>query len=273
LIVPSLALRQILTIPHENVFLNEEPRMSEIHSNQSGSATLRPRTDTTDHLLLKAFLLLSLVSLVFAAVPEVDLIVSRLFWNPNSGFQLGSESAMIAFRDFTIFLPWAVTGVAAALLLLTSSCEGIIKPPAPHKLFFLMAFFLSGPRVCVELIKIVVARAPPLALEEFGGSALFTPPWELTNQCVGNCSFISGEAANAFALLTLVVLVKPRYSMFYLIGVNIAAAAISLATVASGAHFLSDVVIAWTVMLVIAVMLWRSFARKAAKIDALFGSR
>nr|CAD6405303.1 phosphatase PAP2 family protein [Rhizobium sp. Q54] len=78
------------------------------------------------------------------------------------------------------------------------------------------------------------------------------------------------EAASAFALLTLVVFIKPRYSTLYLGVVGIVAAAFSINRVVFGGHFLSDVVIAWNVMFVLAVLLWRSFSRNAPQIDALF---
>ncbi|ODN67439.1 phosphatase PAP2 family protein [Methylobrevis pamukkalensis] len=119
----------------------------------------------------------------------------------------------------------------------------------------------------------LVARARPKALEEFGGDAFFTPPWELTDQCVKNCSFISGESASAFALLTLVVFVRPKYAIVYLGAVGLLAAGFSFTRVLHGAHFLSDVVIAWNVMLIWAILLWRIFSRNAPQIDAIFAGR
>lgn len=253
--------------------LNEEPRMNVTHLSQSEKAISKPATDKTKDLLLQAFILLGFVSIIFAAVPEVDLIVSRLFWNPASGFELNSNSALIAFRDVNRFLPWAVIGVAAVLLIQNPILRRFKQPPVPHKLLFVITFFAAGPGLSVHLIKMLVGRARPRAVQEFGGNAFFTPPWELTNQCARNCSFISGESASAFALLTLVVFIKPKHSIVYLGTVGILAASFSLTRVLHGAHFLSDVVIAWNVMLVLAILLWRLFSRNAPQIDAIFAAR
>ncbi|MFN7025054.1 MAG: phosphatase PAP2 family protein [Pseudorhizobium sp.] len=247
--------------------------MNVTHLSQSEKALSKTDTDKTKDFLLQALILLGFVSIIFAAFPEVDLIVSRLFWNPDSGFELNNNSDLIAFRDLNRFLPWAVIGVAAVLLIPNPLLRSLKHPPAPHKLLFVITFFAAGPGLLVHLIKMLVSRARPRALQEFGGDAFFTPPWELTDQCVRNCSFISGESASAFALLTLVVLIKPKYSIVYLVAMGILAASFSFTRVLHGAHFLSDVVIAWNVMLVLAVLLWRIFTRNAPQIDAIFAAR
>jgi membrane-associated PAP2 superfamily phosphatase len=273
LAVRSSVLRQNLTIQKENVVLNEEPRMSETHLHRSEDALSRRVTDDNKGLLLQTFLLLSFVSIVFAAVPALDLIASRYFWDPSSGFALQNNGALIVFRDVIGFLPWVVIGLAAALFIPNSILGRFVQPPAPHKLLFVMAFIGAGPGLSVPLIKMLVARARPRDLIEFGGNALFTPPWQFTNQCTNDCSFISGESASAVALLTLVVLIRPKYSITYLMGINIMAVAISFASIATVAHFLSDVVIAWNVMLSIAVLLWGICSRNAQQIDAMVSRR
>jgi membrane-associated PAP2 superfamily phosphatase len=247
--------------------------MNVTHLNQPREALSNPATDSAKDFLVQATILLGLVSIIFAAVPEVDLTVSRFFWNPDSGFDLNSNSALIAFRDVNRFLPWAVIGIAAVLLVPSPLLRGLRQRPAPHKLVFLITFFAVGPGLSVHLIKMLVGRARPRALQEFGGDAFFTPAWEFTDQCARHCSFISGESATAFALLTLIVFVNPKYSMVYLVAVTILAAAFSFTRVLHGAHFLSDVTIAWNVMLVLAILLWRIFSRNAPQIDAMFNGR
>ena len=198
--------------------------------NHVQKAISKTANDKTRHLLPQALILLGLVSLIFAAVPELDLIVSRLFWEPAAGFNFNEDSFLIAFRDTNRLLPWVVVGTAIALLIPTPLLRHLKYPPAPHKLLFVLTFLAAGPGLGVHLIKILVGRARPRALEEFGGSADFTPPWQLTDQCIRNCSFISGEAASAFALLTLVVFIRPKYSTLYLVIVGIVAAGFSLNT-------------------------------------------
>lgn len=233
-------------------------------------AVSKPAEDRTRHLLPQALVLLGFVSLLFAAMPEIDLIISRFFWEPEAGFEFNKNSFFIAFRDANRVLPWVLIGIAATLLILNRFLRHLKYSPAPHKLLFFITFFAAGPGLSVHLIKMLVGRARPRALEEFGGSALFTPPWELTDQCVRNCSFISGEAASAFALLTLVVFINPKYSTLYFGAIGVVAAAFSFNRVLFGAHFLSDVVIAWNVMFALAALLWRVFSRNAPQIDSIF---
>lgn len=237
------------------------------HDQKANSQTVE---DEACRLLPQALILLGFVSLIFTAMPELDLMVSRFFWEPTAGFDFKENSVLIAFRDTNRFLPWVVIGIATTLLIPNPLLRNLKRPPAPHKLLFVLTFFAAGPGLGVHLIKMLVGRARPRALDEFGGNAFFTPPWQLTDQCVRNCSFISGEAASAFALLTLVVFINPRYSTLYLGAVGIVAASFSFNRVVFGGHFLSDVVIAWNVMFVLAVLLWRAFSRNASQIDAIF---
>ncbi len=253
--------------------LNEEPPMSVTDLNDVQKATSRTCENEGCRLLPQAFMLLGFVSLIFAAIPDLDLVVSRFFWEPAAGFEFTKNSFLIAFRDANRFLPWAIIGTAMVLLIPNPLLRHLKSPPAPHKLLFVVTFFAAGPGLGVQLIKMLVKRARPRGLEEFGGSAFFTPPWEITDQCVRNCSFISGEAASAFGLLTLVVFIKPKYSTVYLVAVGTVAAAFSLNRVVFGAHFLSDAVIAWSLMFALAALLWGAFSRNAPQIDAIFTSK
>jgi membrane-associated phospholipid phosphatase len=244
--------------------------MSVTDISRTQKAIRKAAHDKRRHSITLAASLLGLVSLIFATIPELDLVVARLFWDSALGFQFTSNRFLIAFRDVNRLLPWAVVGTVLALLVPNPFLRSLKTPPPPHKLLFVLTFISAGPGVGVHLLKMLVGRARPRALVEFGGRALFTPPWEITDQCVRNCSFISGEAASAFALLILVVFIKPQHAKLYIAGMGTVAAAVSLNRVALGAHFLSDVMIAWALMLVLAVSLWRFFSANATQIDAIF---
>jgi lipid A 4'-phosphatase len=210
------------------------------------------------------------VSIVFAAVPELDLTVSRLFWSPAEGFALSENGLLLLLRDTSRLLTWLVISLVVFLLIVPRLLD--VKPsvPPPHKLLFVLIFMALGPGLMVNLIKTLVGRARPRDIEEFGGMDTFTPPWDLSDQCTRNCSFISGESSSAFALLTLVVLLPPSYRRAYLILMGIVAAAISFNRVVFGAHFFSDVVLSWNVMTVVALLLWRWTTANSLSIDNLF---
>jgi lipid A 4'-phosphatase len=257
-----------LAIRRENVFLNEERIMQSANLNDFEKAIPNRPCDKTRDFLPHALISLGLVSIFFATVPELDLKISRVFWDTASGFGKGRDPVLITFRDINRDLPWIVIGIAAALLIANSFTTRMKGLAPPHKLLFVITFFAVGPGLGVEVIKRFVGRARPRALEEFGGSAMFTPPWDISDQCIRNCSFISGEAASAFALLTLIVFVKPKYAKIYIGAVGVLAAAFSFNRVVFGAHFLSDVIIGWNVMWILALLLWRFVSRGATHIDA-----
>lgn len=229
----------------------------------------KPEGKSCDHLR-PALIFLGFVSIIFASVPELDLAASRSFWDAANGFGAGKNPALIAFRDINRDLPWVVIAIAIVLLIANNVTRHTKRFAPPHKLLFVITFFALGPGLGVQAIKAFVGRARPRALEEFGGHAVFTPPWDISDQCLRNCSFISGEAASAFALLTLVIFVRPEYAKLYVCAIGVLAAAFSINRVVFGAHFLSDVVIAWNVMWILAVLLWRLFSRNALHIDAVF---
>jgi lipid A 4'-phosphatase len=126
------------------------------------------------------------------------------------------------------------------------------------------ALFILGPGVLVNLVlKSVSGRARPADVTLFGGDANFTPAWLFSDQCVSNCSFVSGEGSGAAALVISGVLVllelRSRLGDFWLrigttalvlLGVMAAAQ-----RVATGRHFLSDTVFAILLIFGLAVVL------------------
>lgn len=240
---------------------------------QVSKSRFRLPTEGRPNFLRHSLILLGAVSILFVAVPELDLIVSRHFWTESMGFGLGENDFLLLIRDANRQLPWAVVGIMIALIVANRFMPCMKHPPSPHKILFVLTFFALGPGLAVEFIKFVVGRARPRSVVEFGGDRIFTPPWEITDQCLRNCSFISGEAASAFALLTLVVFTGPKLAPFYLAGMGIMAIAVSFNRVVFGAHFLSDVLLAWSIMWVLAILLWRWFSTRALQIDAAFGRR
>lgn len=221
-----------------------------------------------------AMVTLVLASILFTMLPRIDMIVSEMFWVNEEGFVHSRNGLLIGLRDGNRLLPWFIL-IPIALMLIVPQIVAVTSQilPPPHQLLYVLAFYAIGPGLTVHAIKTVVGRARPHALGEFGGTAMFTPPWRITDQCVSSCSFISGESASAFAIVTLALLLTPRHRIYFLPVALVAAAAASLNRVAFGAHFLSDVVIAWAVMWLIAVVMWRWTARHAPYIDALFVRR
>ena len=202
--------------------------------------------------------LLALVSLVFLLLPSLDLAVSRLFYGPAARFP-GRESAFLEnVRNAGLVVEWAF-GIAViaplAIKLALPDTRLLVKPRAT---LFVLATLAVGPGIIVNgILKSFWGRARPHVLLEFGGGATFSPVWWVSDQCEWNCSFVSGEAASAFWLVSLVFLVRKEWRPAIAAATLAFAAIVSFTRIAVGAHFLSDVLVAWLVMLCVMVALAR----------------
>lgn len=200
--------------------------------------------------------LLALVSLVFVLAPGLDLSFSKLFYDPAAGFLEGRSTAVETVRAAGRIATWTFVIAVAAMLpikvLFPKSCLLL----TPRKILFVLAAFLLGPGLIVNgILKDYWGRARPREILEFGGDATFSPAWWISSQCHLNCSFVSGEAAFAFCLVALVFLVGKNWRPVVAAVTIVFASAVSLARIAAGGHFLSDVLIAWLVVFLVLIAL------------------
>jgi lipid A 4'-phosphatase len=218
-----------------------------------------------DKVLWRLVIVTAAIHLIFAIWPTLDLAVSRTFVQPDGTFWL-AKSVLAEEIRMPIWLTSCGLAVCAALMLCVSLVRGRLAQ-TPWRLWaFIITTYVTGPGLLVNvLLKQNWGRARPVTVVEFGGTKLFTPPFEIAGQCSKNCSFVSGEAASA-AVMVIVLAVcfrdsiprKWRPAMYvglaalFLIGSGM--------RVATGRHFLSDVVFAGLFMLIIARGLYLAFA-------------
>ncbi|MDS9467695.1 phosphatase PAP2 family protein [Paracoccus sp. MBLB3053] len=204
-------------------------------------------TDLVYHRLLAAYLLSVLTALlVFAYHPGLDLAVSRLLIDAaqhvaiaprvlkhlNDGLRLGMELFAFAALVATL-LAWRRPGLKGAAL----RCWG-----------FIALNLLLAPGLVVNLIlKSNLGRARPVDVIEFGGGAHFTPAWVISDQCVRNCSFTSGDVGLVASVsICVVVLLWQRLSKlgrgWAVVAACLSVVVISMLRLALGRHFLSDVI-------------------------------
>jgi membrane-associated PAP2 superfamily phosphatase len=212
--------------------------------------------------LLTVAVLLALVSLFFALAPQLDIAVSRLFYDPASGFVEVHRASLEAVRLVNRIAMWTVVLGAFALLALKGLVPDLLALPPSRKMLFVLAAFMIGPGLIVNVIlKDYWGRARPREILEFGGTASFSPAWWIGGECHLNCSFVSGEAAAAFCLLALAFVVADRWKAFTAFTAVAFATAVSFARIAAGAHFLSDVLIGWLLTLLVLIALQRVLLR------------
>ncbi len=201
--------------------------------------------------------------LAFTLRPGIDIAVSRLFYAPATGFRLANDPAAAAVRWIIWRMSEAILFVALAALL-AAAFRRRIAGIEPRRWGFVALLYLAGPLLLVNgILKTYSGRARPADIVEFGGRAQFTAPFRIADQCLKNCSFVSGEGAAAVALAIAVVVLASapsldltarirRAAVFGAVTVGFTGSFLRLAT---GRHFLSDTIFAALFVGIIAVVL------------------
>ncbi|MGE6786109.1 phosphatase PAP2 family protein [Ensifer adhaerens] len=204
---------------------------------------------------------------VFMAFPGIDLAVSRWAAFASGDFPLSREPALRALRDLNRALPVFILPCVLALLVVQALAP---RPwlPRPHKALFFLTFFALGPGLLIQALKRLIGRARPNEITDFGGSMPFTPAFQVSDACSRSCSFASGESATAIALVALALLLPVQWRRTAIITLVPLVLAFSLNRIVFGAHFLSDVVLAWCLMLWLMAWLWAAFTDNGDRIDA-----
>lgn len=192
-------------------------------------------------------------SLLLVAFPEFDLIVSAQFF--DNGFTLARQS-------WTRLLHEAV-GVSIAVSMLAvvgiyafnRLCRQNVCGIDGRKILYLFLVLILGAGLLVNAtLKDNFGRVRPRDVQEFGGSRHFTPAFVVTNGCVRNCSFSSGDAAGAFFFLAFTLAVSRRRAIA--MAAVAFGVAVSFSRIAIGAHFLSDTVVSFFIMLLVSDVLY-----------------
>lgn len=244
-------------------------------ANEHRQAGVRPECDEVSgdedraHLWPVYFLLLAgLVSLFFMLFPGIDIHISRMFYVSGEGFVLSRNPLLIDLREINLSLPYYMVA-GATILIVLQRLWSMPFLPRPTALAFIAFYTALGPGLIVQIIKGLVGRARPRDLVEFGGGSPFTIPWQISDGCTSNCSFLSGEGASGAALLALPLLLPRGWRRFGFALVLPFAVFVSLNRVAFGAHFISDVSVAWMIMLSLMTFLWKFFMDRADRFDRL----
>jgi lipid A 4'-phosphatase len=199
-------------------------------------------------------------ALIFALSPQIDLAVARFFY-ADGGF-IGHTLFERFARAFFNVTPFVVLAGFGALYAFRR--YGVATPYAPsgRALVFLIATMAIGPGLVVNLgMKDHLHRPRPIQTQEFGGTDEFRPWYRFDGACSKNCSFVSGEAAEGFWMVAPALLAPPPWTGLAIGAALMFGAATSLLRMAFGGHYLSDVVLAALIMLLIIeasrFILWR----------------
>jgi lipid A 4'-phosphatase len=218
---------------------------------------------------------------LFAALPRLDLEISRLFISPETGhfallddLHAGRLSWAMHLRDASM---WVVTVLAIA-----AGAAVAIKCLAPRRrmrvggraVLFLLGTLALAPGVLANVVlKEHWGRPRPILVHDFGGNQSFVPWWDPRGSCTHNCSFIAGEPAGAFWTLAPAALAPPPVRVFAYGAAVAFGSTVGLLRLAFGAHFFTDVAFAGLFTFLIiwlvhgALYRWRATAISDAALE------
>lgn len=217
-----------------------------------------------DQVLWRLLVATAVTHLLFAIWPLIDIWVSRQFVLADGSFWL-SHSIIAEDLRMPIWLASVALAAVAAVMLAVTLLRGAGARTSWRLWAFITTLYVVGPGLLVNvLLKQNWGRARPVTIEAFGGDKLFTPPFEIAGQCARNCSFVSGEAASAAVMAIVLALcfgrnVARRQRVLVIVALGALFMLASGMRVASGRHFLSDVVFAGLFMLILARICYRGF--------------
>ncbi len=224
--------------------------------------------------------------LIFRSTEQIDIFVSDLFFtkkpcaNPVEGTRCGRflrkfQSEWQVAREAGHNLPLILMAATALHLfwLLTYNANKTRDRLYPPLVAVISA--LVGPLFVVNIVlKEYWGRPRPAQTQFFSGDNPYISPGNISSFCESNCSFVSGEAAAAFWMLSLVFYFKVAHRIWFVIATTLTASLIATLRVVFGRHYISDVVMAGLlVVLIIALTVWLLQTRRVVGwIDVLHQS-
>ncbi|MEJ0087279.1 MAG: phosphatase PAP2 family protein [Pseudomonadota bacterium] len=201
-------------------------------------------------VILGSFLLFSAIMVAF---PSIDLSISGFFFDGRS-FPRGRWWQDLQQTGLTLFLCLSVSAVLALYVWNRARAQKLGGIDGRRVLYLLLVLGIGPGLIVNTTLKDNFGRARPRNVTEFGGTKEFTAPFVVSRECNTNCSFSSGDAAGGFFALALALALSRRRSVF-VAGLAFGTL-ISLSRIASGAHFFSDTVVSFFVMLSLADVLY-----------------
>lgn len=204
---------------------------------------------TRTRWIIGSFVLFVILALTF---PSIDLQFSRLFFHGKS-FSGGQRQQQFLHDGLNIFLAVSLLAVTALYAINRIWRRNLLGIDG-RKVVYLLLVLIIGAGLIVNVgLKDNVGRARPRNVTEFGGTKHFTPAFVVSRECDKNCSFSSGDAAGGFFSLALAMaLTRRRSAIAAAVAIGVV---FSIGRVSAGAHFLSDTVMSFFVMLIVADLL------------------
>jgi len=184
------------------------------------------------------------VGIVFAACPQLDIAISRVFFNePHRLFPVQHSLVARYLRDVFSYIIAALVApafIAIALKLLLPRRPMLIAGRAA--IFLIVTLALAPGLMANTILKDYWGRPRPAEVQEFYGPEKFMPWWDPRGACDKNCSFVAGEGAGGFWTLAPAALAPPAWRAIAYGAALLFGAAAGGLRLSGGAHFFTDVV-------------------------------
>ena len=192
--------------------------------------------------------------LLFATFPKIDILISDFFFL-NQQFISEKYTAIKSLRTYLKYLMIIFPIICLILLFCDlinrkQKVRGLLKKRTRLALLGFIVGPIIGCGVIANLyFKENWGRARPVNIQEFGGTKIFSYPFVKSDQCVRNCSWISGETSAAFSFFVGTIILRNHYFIFFnfILGFLVFFCRLSM-----GGHFFSDNIFAALFMLYLA---------------------
>jgi lipid A 4'-phosphatase len=183
---------------------------------------------------------------LFWLFPVLDVTAARAFYEAPRGFVGERTPALVAILQLGRTAGWLVGAAMLGVLAIRILRPDWLSPSIWRRWWVTLLAVLLGPGLLVNgILKAYMGRPRPLQTTLFGGNAEFVPVWTSSTGCAANCSFVSGEASFGLFLVIFAFWFTGPMRWLALGVVGLFGVAMSLNRMAFGAHFLSDVLLAW----------------------------
>jgi membrane-associated phospholipid phosphatase len=193
--------------------------------------------------LWATMILMGACGVVLTVWPALDLVAADVFY-AGKGHFIGRSGAADWARKLGYGLPIVLAG---AWLFAWIFRRIGLRCPAPEGravALFVLTLLIGPGLLANSLLKDHSHRPRPVQIRRFGGDMEFRPWYRFDGDCRTNCSFVSGEAAEAFTLLAPASLVPSPLQPYAIAAAVAFGLGIGGLRLAYGGHFLSDVVFA-----------------------------
>lgn len=203
-------------------------------------------------------LILGLVAAPLFLFVPLDRWIASLFYLGQGEFWLTDSLLGDLFHD--VLRPafyWVLIG-GVILLGYLGFLKRETTMPTVRRLIYVTAVFGLGVGLLTNaVLKDNWHRPRPMQTTEFGGEHRYQPPLVPTRGCARNCSFVSGDASAAFALVALPLAFATGRRRRRLVKAAVwFGVAIGLMRMLNGSHFASDVFYAGVLNVAVAAALY-----------------